>query len=108
MSRRRNTSPVEFVSRRGAVETWTVIGVELRVPATMTLYQRVFLRLDVQRTTDVALVVPDHQVAFHLTRSTALYIAANIVVSPDLKLNIIILCLFIYLFYFYVSIPSVV
>ena len=58
--------PAKRISGRHQLDGGTVLGVELRVPSTMTLHQRVFLRLDVQRTTDVALVVPDHHVTLQL------------------------------------------
>lgn len=59
--------PVERVSGRHQLDGRAVLGVELRVPATMTLYHGVFLRLDVHRGAHVALVVPDHYVALQLT-----------------------------------------
>ena len=45
----------------------------------MTLDQRVLLRLDVQRPTHVALVVPDHQITLQLT---ALH-DTHALVTPD-------------------------
>ena len=61
-----STSPVESVGGGPQLDGRTVFGVELRVPATMTLDRRVLLRLDEDRAADVALVVPDHQIAFQL------------------------------------------
>jgi len=63
-------SPVELVVvGRSGVETWTVLRVELSVPATMTLHEWIFPWFHVQWTTDVALVVPDHQISLHLTQT---------------------------------------
>ena len=60
-------SPVECVRGRDQLDGRTMFRVELSVPATMTLDQRIFPGLDVHRTADVALVVPDHQIALQLT-----------------------------------------
>ena len=59
--------PLKRVSGRHQLDGRTVLGVELRVPATMTLYQSVFLRLDVHRAAHVTLVVPNHYIALQLT-----------------------------------------
>ena len=57
------SSPLDI---RMDLEPRTVLRVELGIPSTMTLNECVLLGLYVDRLAHVSLVVPDHDVAFHL------------------------------------------